>query len=70
MICPLSPMSSVSQYMSLFEKTDGPLIRKKGGQQGTGDKGERNMSELGFTIRDDNCHHRPAQSPQCSLLAG
>ena len=50
MICPLSPMSSVSQYMSLFEKTDGPLIRKKGGQQGTGDKGERNMSELGFTI--------------------
>ena len=50
MICPLSPMSSVSQYMPLSEKTDGPLVRKKGGQQGTGDKGERNMSDLGFTI--------------------
>ena len=50
MIYPLSPMSSVSQYMPLSEKTDGPLVRKKGGQQGTGDKGERNMSGTGFTV--------------------
>ena len=36
MICPLSPMSSVSQYMPLSEKKTAPSLEKRGDNRGQG----------------------------------